>query len=673
MGDAILCTPALRAIRQHFKSCRISFLAEPVVHEALSPSIFNDRWLEQRRKNPFAIAKMLQKHKFTHAILFKNSFASALAVFLAKIPSRIGYVREGRGPLLTDKLYPQRLAPRRFASPAAASCAARRSGKQKRSSGGKFKPISMIDYYLAIASWLGGDTEDRRLELLIDHQCTKSLRTKLPELEHPAGPIVVIVPGGAYGLSKCWQSERFAQTADWLIANYHATVVVSVSPDPAEKKIANEICNLSKHKLINLAERPISLGELKALFSRADLVISNDTGPRHIAIALGRKVITLFGPNNPAWTDTDYENEIQIVGNVPCAPCTKPLCKKSQHWCMQAITVQMVCDAAKELLENNRRQATVFARQQFIETSDSFFIDQDYKKTFSELGLTSIDAVFSFNAAKNLAKNNLASFRTRLQFEINSPTWLGHPGQDSVANHGQDARATPGRPCHLTLFLKRYDRPSILFQLRNWLSHRSRNSCSPIEFEQINELAAAGINTPKIVSYGQQWGTFFEKRSFIITEKIPNAESLEQKLPHFFTGPATTENLKLRRDFIARLASFIQKFHQTNYRHRDLYFSHIFYNDSGSFYLIDLARAFKPIILYHRFRIKDIAQLHYSAPAKYFSNTDRLRFYLGYTGRDKLTNKDKAFIHKVVNKAKRMARHDLKHGRPVMFMGENAA
>jgi heptosyltransferase-2 len=89
---------------------------------------------------------------------------------------------------------------------------------------------------------------------------------------------------------------------------------------------------------------------LKVLFSIADLVISNDTGPRHIAAAFGRKVITLFGPNDPAWTDTGYENEIQIVGDVPCAPCGKPVCRKSEHLCMQAITVEMVCNAAKKLL-----------------------------------------------------------------------------------------------------------------------------------------------------------------------------------------------------------------------------------------------------------------------------------------------------------------------------------
>ena len=375
MGDAVLCTPALRAIRQHFKSCQIAFFAKSVVREVLSPSSFNDIWLEQQDNNPFRIAKTLGVHKFTHAILFKNSFASGLAVFLARIPSRIGYAREGRSLFLTDKLYPPKLHPRRFACPLV-SRKTRRGASQKRSSGGKFKPLSMIDYYFAIASALGADTTDRKLELFIDPQEEQRLRAKLPEVFNPVrnstkgyeygekgeisngvncdGPIVAIVPGGAFGPSKCWLSERFAQTADWLITNYNATVVVSVSSAPAEKQIANEICNSSKHKLVNLAERPVSLGELKSLFSIADLVISNDTGPRHIAIALRRKVISLFGPNDPTWTDTSYENEIQLIGNVPCAPCGRPVCKKSEHLCMQAITAESVCKAARQLLEKGQ-------------------------------------------------------------------------------------------------------------------------------------------------------------------------------------------------------------------------------------------------------------------------------------------------------------------------------
>ena len=619
MGDAILCTPALRTIRRHFKSCEISFLAKPVVRELLSPGSFNDNWLEQPNDNPFLIARELKKHKFTHAILFKNSFASALAAFLARIPLRIGYDREGRGFLLTDKLYPAKLAD------------------------GKFEPISMIDYYLAIASRLGADISDRTIEAPVELQTSEKLKSRFPEVVNCRGPVVVLVPGGAFGPSKCWPSARFAQTADWLISNYNATVFVSVGPEPFEKQIAGEICDSSKHKLISLAERDVNLGELKAIFSRADLIISNDTGPRHIAIALRRKVITLFGPNDPAWTDTGYENEIQIVGNVTCSPCQKPVCKKPGLLCMQAITVEMVCNAARKLLENGKGREIISACPEFIEPSKSFFVDADYKGAFGRLGLASIDTIFSFNAAKNLSKDNLAPFRSRLQFEISPPPTM--------------------------VFLKRYDRPPVITQLKNWFFCGGRKSCGFCEFESASELAAEGINTPKIISYGQQWGTFFEKRSFIITEKIPDAESLERKLPFYFDGPATAEKLKLRRRFVAQLASFVKKFHQTNYRHRDLYFSHIYYSDDGSFYLIDLARAFKPMLLHRRFRIKDIAQLHYSAPARYFSRTDRLRFYLGYTGQSKLTNNDKIFVRKVINKTELMARHDIKHGRTAPFSG----
>lgn len=632
IGDAILCTPALRALRQLFKTQQIYFLAKPIVREVLSPCTFNDIWLEQSKSNPFVIATKLRKYKFRHAILFKNSFGSALTTFLAGIPSRIGYAREVRAPLLSSKLYPPRLP------------------------NGSFKPISMIDYYLAIASWLGADTANRELELLVEQESRETLKAKLPEASQPKGPIVTIVPGGAFGPSKCWPSERFAQTADWLITNYKAIIFISVSPAAAERQIAKEICDSSRYKLINLAERSISLGELKSLFSIAELVISNDTGPRHIAIALKRKLISLFGPNDPAWTDTGYENEIKIVGNAPCTACGRPICKEREHLCMEAITVQMVCDAAKKLLENTQGQSHSQLRQNFVEISKSFFVDEDFKEAFCKMDLTSIDTVFSFDAGKNLTKDNLSKHRSRLKFEIDSLC-----GQSSKKDNQQSQ--SPSK-----LFLKRYDRPPISLQLRNWLSHRCRISCGFLDFEPSTKLSKAGINTPKPVAYGQDWGYLFEKRSFCITAGIPNAQSLEEKLPDCFRQPATVENLRLRRSFIRQLAAFIKKFHDTHYCHRDLYLSHIFYSNSGQFYLIDLARVFKPAFFAERFRIKDIAQIHYSAPGKHFSKTDRLRFYLVLSGHNRLTRKDKIFIRKVKNKAKRMAQHDIKHGRDVPFI-----
>ena len=155
----------------------------------------------------------------------------------------------------------------------------------------------------------------------------------------------------------------------------------------------------------------------------------------------------------------------------------------------------------------------------------------------------------------------------------------------------------------------------------------------------------------------------------MVIEKIPNAESLERKLPDCFEARATGKNLTRQRVFIKKLAEFIKKFHETGYRHRDLYLCHIFYGGNGEFYLIDLARAFKPAVFGERFRLKDIAQLCYSAPAEYFSKTDRLRFYLQYTQQKKLSSKDKEFIRQVLNKARQMARHDIKHGRAAGFSG----
>ena len=326
MGDAVLCTPALRAIRQLFSSAKITFFANPIVRQVLSGTDLNDAWLEQQSNCPFETAKKLKANNFTHAILFKNSFGSALVAFLARIPIRTGYARSGRSLLLTDKLYTAKLP-----------C-------------GKFKPISMVDYYLAIASWLGADIENTQLELALEAKDCQTLKEKLPQIANTDQPIVVLVPGGAFGPSKCWPSDRFAKTADWLIENYNAKIVVSVSPNPAEKQIAQDICRQSKNKLINLAESSVSIGELKSLLAVAELVITNDTGPRHIAIALKRKLVTLFGPNDPAWTDTGYENEIQIVGTADCAPCQKPVCRKDTLICMESITAETVCEAAKRLL-----------------------------------------------------------------------------------------------------------------------------------------------------------------------------------------------------------------------------------------------------------------------------------------------------------------------------------
>jgi len=329
MGDAILSTPALGAIRHRFSSCSIGFIANSVVQSAIKPTDFADFWIEHDDSNPFKTASRLKQHSFDCAVLFKNSFGSALTAFLAGIPRRIGYARDGRGMLLTEKLHPRKLSLLRY------------------------KPLSMIDYYSAISSWLGAQITGRIPRISVDSRSCDSAAQKLGSIIDGSDPLVVLVPGGAFGPSKMWPCQRFSALADKLIDKYHARVVVSVSPAPAERDIAKKICAHSSGELVNLGEFDFSISELKALISRADLVISNDTGPRHIAIALGRKIVTLFGPNNPAWTETGYSNEIKIIGDAPCMPCDKPVCKKNDHLCMRSITTERVFGAAEQLLESS--------------------------------------------------------------------------------------------------------------------------------------------------------------------------------------------------------------------------------------------------------------------------------------------------------------------------------
>ena len=189
------------------------------------------------------------------------------------------------------------------------------------------------------------------IELSVEPRDTEKLKAKLPAVFNAKGPVVILVPGAAAGPSKRWPAERFAQIADWLAEKYNATVVLSVAPNAEEKHIAEHIVDAAKHKPINLGDTPVGLGELKALIAVADLVVCNDTGPRHIAIGLKRKVITLVGPNDPAWTDPGYADEVFIKGDAPCAPCDKPVCRESSHFCMEAITVEMVCNASAKALD----------------------------------------------------------------------------------------------------------------------------------------------------------------------------------------------------------------------------------------------------------------------------------------------------------------------------------
>jgi heptosyltransferase-2 len=324
LGDAIMSTPALSAFRSYYTGARIVFLAQTTVRAFLDPCPYCDAWIE-KSGSFWQLSRRLGREKFDTVILLKNSFSSALTVFMAGIGRRIGYARDMRNLLLTDTLLPE---------------------KQY----GRFKPVSAVDYYLAIARFVGAEIGSRKLTLGLRQEDRTQLYQTFPQLRSRTNPLAILVPGGAFGPSKLWPVERFAGLADQLHNQYQATVVISVAPTHQEKHIAAQIQAAARYPLLSLSDHPLKAGPLKALFEKADLVITNDTGPRHIAIALGRKVITLFGPNNPAWTQTGYADEIQIIGQAPCAPCDKPKCINDEHYCMKSISIEMVLEQVRNIL-----------------------------------------------------------------------------------------------------------------------------------------------------------------------------------------------------------------------------------------------------------------------------------------------------------------------------------
>lgn len=272
------------------------------------------------------------------------------------------------------------------------------------------------------------------------------------------------------------------------------------------------------------------------------------------------------------------------------------------------------------------------------ETSPIFYLDKAYQSQLTQIRLDSVEGVFAFKQGQSLTKSNLASWRHRIRFQL---------------PNGQYA------------YLKRYDRPPLSIQLKAWTQHRRRAFLSGFDMGPVEDLQQVDVAVPRTIACGGQWQGLLEKRSFIITLELEKARSLEKRLPDCFHAQ-TAAAWNQRKDFTRQLADFIRRFHATGYRHRDLYLAHIFLSEDGALSLIDLHRCFRPL-LKERFRIKDLAQLHYSCDGSLISLADRIRFYRAYRQTQKLSAADKACIRKIHAKALRIAHHDRKHGRVVPF------
>ncbi len=686
MGDAILCTPALGRLRRCLPGARLTLLGSKVAVEVLAGNPGVDKFLicgkgVSEADTFWRQVRLLKRQEFDAAILLPNSFRTALLVRLAGIGQRIGYDRDGRGSLLTGRVQPIRLA-RRFA------------------------PISMLDYYgflidraitilreplkidflltkTSIATTRHGlkpilqellevplsgkpvnqIDSNRQLELFTSDQDKNEIDELFEGWELSAEKLLVImVPGGAFGPSKFWQPERFAELADRLIEENNCEVIISAAPNEAEKRIAGQIVSSTSNKVHNLGETGVNLGGLKELIGRCGLMVGNDTGPCHIAAALGVPLVTLFGPTDPRWTATGYAKEIRLREDVPCGPCQEEICREERHLCLENISVNQVHAGAVELLSGGKavelnngqperesaagktgidaaRYYSVFD-EQFVPLPDgSGLIHKDYQELLCSNQLDSCEGVFAFTEGDRLDKPGLGK-RERLRLELSDAA-----GKATV------------------IYLKRFRREGAFNVLGRWLIRRSRASAAVFDFAATMQLAEKGIAVARPIAFGQEQGLLGEIRSFVMIEELPRADALERLLPQGKTAQQQYQMLRDKQLLIREIAQLVRRQHQANLFHRDLYLAHIFLSkdeaDNERLNLIDLQRIFQPIFRRRRWQVKDLAQLNYSA-RQFFSRTDGIRFLRKYFQCSRLTDMQKKLARSVLNKTSRIARHDKK-------------
>ncbi len=330
LGDAVMATPALRALRRGLPDAEIAVQGLPHHEGLLRGSTSFDLFLGWRGRglgDLAARAKALRAHAFDAAVVLPDSPRSALDAFAARIPRRVGYGRDPvRRLLLTDPVAPPLEGRRRV-------------------------PISMIERYLRLTRRLGVPDAGEALELFVHAEAAQAAAALLVR----AGvsreePVLLVTPGAAYGASKLWPPEHFARASDEIRDRFGLLPLLVPAPSPEEIAIAKRVSDAISGRHVALLEPDPSLEVFKAIVARASLVLSNDTGPRHVAVALGRPVVTLMGPTDPRHTAHLLSRQRVLFEDVACRPCGQKACPIGDQRCLVGLAPERAVAAAGELL-----------------------------------------------------------------------------------------------------------------------------------------------------------------------------------------------------------------------------------------------------------------------------------------------------------------------------------
>jgi heptosyltransferase-2 len=326
IGDAVMTTPAIGAVRGCSPAAEITLLANPLVSQLFSPHEWVDRVITFDRNGRhrgingrLRLAAELRRQRFDLVIILPNSFDSALVPWLAGIPVRLGKGSDGRSWLLTQRY-----------------SVAETPGRHE------------IRYYLDLLAHFDITGQAVTPYLTTTPEEDRNAAGLLAAQGIAAGSLVLgINPGATFGSAKRWYPERFAEVARRLAVEWQARIVIFGGPD--ETAIAASIAQHLAGECLNLA-RKTTVRDLMALIKRCNFFITNDSGPMHIAAAFGVPLVAIFGPTDHTGTAPYSDRAVVVRQDAECAPCKLRECP-TDHRCMTAVTADDAIQAARELHE----------------------------------------------------------------------------------------------------------------------------------------------------------------------------------------------------------------------------------------------------------------------------------------------------------------------------------
>ena len=330
VGDLVMATPMLRAIAKRFPQAEVVGILRPYLIPLIEGNRSVSRFIPWEHQGPgrlgrsLDLIRQLRSERFDLVLTLRNSPLGPFVARLGGAGEIVGYRRRGSGLLLTKGMRPPR-------------------------DGRKLIPVSAVDYYLAIAYAVGCPQESPRLELsttAADEAAACGLWRRL-SLPDPS-EVVLLNAGGAYGSAKHWPREHCVELARRLAEQGRCVLVLC---GPAERDAALAIARATGHsRVISLANEPLDFGITKAVIRRSSLMVTTDSGPRHIAAALGTPTVTLFGPIDPRWSENYDPVSIPLRLPLECSPCGKRICPLEHHRCMRDMSPEIVLRAVDKLL-----------------------------------------------------------------------------------------------------------------------------------------------------------------------------------------------------------------------------------------------------------------------------------------------------------------------------------